>query len=216
MLPPDMNSPNPTTESTSDADHAVDRVADIDDGLMIRVQEGDSQAFPDLVERHQQSLINFFYANTRDRQLAEDLTQETLLKVFDQSWDYIPSGRFRGWMFRVARNLLIDTVRRRNHDALVKAVQGRTDETSVLAGLAEDVITAEDQADVNELASVVGKLLQTLPEEQRLTFTLHHQSELSLPEVARILQTSVATTKSRLRLAREKLREKLRGRGFEE
>ncbi|RPI90267.1 MAG: sigma-70 family RNA polymerase sigma factor [Planctomycetaceae bacterium] len=200
-----MNSLSPTTQPVDD-----------DDRLMIRVQEGDALAFRQLVDRHQQSLINFFYSNTHDRQLAEDLTQDTLLKVYDQSWDYIPSGRFRGWMYRVARNLLIDTVRRRAHDALVKAVHGNADETCVLAGLAGSVVSPEENADQRELATIVRQLLQTLPEEQRLTFTLHHFAELSLPEVARILQTSVATTKSRLRLAREKLREKLRDRGFEE
>lgn len=199
-----MNSPSPAAPPL-----------DEDDRLMIRVQEGDSHAFHEIVDRHQQPLISFFYSNTHDRQLAEDLTQDTLLKVYDQSWDYIPSGRFRGWMYRVARNLLIDTVRRRAHDALVKAVQGTTDETCVLAGLAGSVVSPEDSADQRELGSIVRELLPDLPEEQRLTFTLHHFAELSLPEVAKILQTNVATTKSRLRLAREKLREKLKERGFE-
>jgi RNA polymerase sigma-70 factor (ECF subfamily) len=67
----------------------------------------------------------------------------------------------------------------------------------------------------NELAAMVDELLQELPEEQRLTFTLHHFAELSLPEVAEIMHSSTATTKSRLRLAREKLREKLSARGVE-
>jgi len=62
---------------------------------------------------------------------------------------------------------------------------------------------------------MVDELLEDLPEEQRLTFTLHHFAELSLPEVAEIMHSSTATTKSRLRLAREKLREKLAARGVE-
>lgn len=204
-----MNSPSPTVESPE-----VD--AESDDQLMIRLQEGDHSAFERLLERYQQPLVNFFFGNTRDRQLAEDLTQDTLLKVFDQSWDYLPTGRFRGWMFRIARNLLIDTVRRRAHDALVKAVHSRNEETSVLAGIAEEMLPAEQFAGNNELAQAVEAVLGTMPEEQRLTFTLHHFSDLSLPEVAEILETNVATTKSRLRLAREKLREKLRGKGFDE
>jgi RNA polymerase sigma-70 factor (ECF subfamily) len=168
------------------------------------------------VDRHQQALVNFFFTNTRDWQFAEDLTQDTLLRVFDQAWDYLPTGRFRGWMFRIARNLLIDNIRRRSHDALVRSVRGTSDENCVLAGLADDLRLPEVQADQNELARLVDELLQDLPEEQRLTFTMHHFADLSLPEVAAIMNSSTATTKSRLRLAREKLREKLAARGVEE
>jgi RNA polymerase sigma-70 factor (ECF subfamily) len=202
-----MNSPNLTTETAATVDE--------DDALMIRLQEGDRQAFPVLVNKYQQSLLNFFYSNTRDRQLSEDLTQDTLLKVYDQSWDYIPSRRFRGWMFRVARNLLIDSVRRRTNDALVQAVWGQPDETPLLDSLSTDDDESPVQtADRSELTRAVDALLPSLPEEQLLTFTLHHFAGLSLPEVAEILEASVATTKSRLRLAREKLREELEARGF--
>src|SRR5436190_19718634 len=89
---------------------------------MLRLQEGDRPAFDELVERHQGSLLGFFIRQTRDRQLAEDLTQDTLLRVYSQSWDYLPRGCFRGWMFRIARNLWIDNTRRRSHDALVRAI----------------------------------------------------------------------------------------------
>src|SRR5262249_45109611 len=78
-----------------------------DDQLMICIQSGDSRAFDELVERYQGQLIGFFYRNTRDMQFSEDLTQETLLRVFNQSWDYLPVGKFRAWMYRIARNLLI-------------------------------------------------------------------------------------------------------------
>jgi RNA polymerase sigma-70 factor (ECF subfamily) len=180
---------------------------------MAGVQAGDSRAFETLVMRYQQPLINFFYSNTRDVQFAEDLTQETLLRVHDQAWDYLPTRRFRGWMFRIARNLLIDNIRRRAHDALVRSVRGTGDEQCVLASLAADLVSPDEQADQRELAALVDELLFQLPEEQRLTFTLHHFADLSLPEVGEILHSSTATTKSRLRLAREKLREKLAARG---
>jgi RNA polymerase sigma-70 factor (ECF subfamily) len=186
-----------------------------DDQLMIGIQGGDSRAFETLLERYQQPLINFFFTNTRDRQFSEDLTQETLLRVYDQAWDYLPAGRFRGWMYRIARNLLIDNIRRRSHDALVRSVRGTGDESCILAGLAEDMTSPQDAADQHELAALVDELLEELPEEQRLTFTLHHFASLSLPEVADIMHSSTATTKSRLRLAREKLREKLSARGVE-
>ncbi|MFM8286934.1 MAG: RNA polymerase sigma factor [Planctomycetaceae bacterium] len=152
-------------------------------------------------------------AKTGDRQFSEDLTQETLLKVFDQAWDYLPTGRFRGWMFRIARNLLIDNFRRRSSDALIRAVAPGAEQESPLLGLAEELDSPLQKADQREIHQLVDQWLADFPEDQRLTFCLHHFLGLSLPEVAEILETNVATTKSRLRLAREKLREKLIHRG---
>lgn len=186
-----------------------------DDLLMVRIQEGDPRAFRELMERHQGPLIGFFFRNTRDAQMAEDLAQDTLLRVYDQSWDYLPQGRFRGWMYRIGRNLLIDNVRKQSHDALIRAVKGQheKDQADAMARLAGAVLPPEVHAGHRELARMVDEMLDEIPEEQRLTFTLHHYAGLSLPEVAEAMDTSLPTTKSRLRLAREKLQEKLLQRG---
>jgi RNA polymerase sigma-70 factor, ECF subfamily len=188
---------------------------DDDDRLMLRLQDGDSAAFDELVERHQRSLWGFFFRSTRDSQLAEDLTQETLLKVYNQFWDYLPSGRFRGWMFRIARNLLIDDVRRKSHDALLRAVRGNArEEDDILQRIAGDIIPPEVTVQRRELTDLVKTCLSQIPEDQRLTFEMHHFEGLSLPEVADALDVPLATCKSRLRLAREKLTEKLSARGL--
>lgn len=189
---------------------------DPDDELMLHLQDGDRPAFDLLVERHQGSLLGFFIRQTRDRQLSEDLTQETLLKVYNQSWDYLPRGCFRGWMFRIARNLLIDNSRRRSHDALVKAIRSNhaEEESDLMSRLVAEVASPAELADRKELAKIVEGLLQQIPLEQRETFLMHHYSGLSLPEVALAMETNLPTTKSRLRLAREKLREKLADRGI--
>ncbi len=186
-----------------------------DDQLMIRVQSGDANAFDELVERHQGSLIGFFVRNTRDRYLAEDLTQETLLKVYDQSWNYLPRNRFRGWMYRIARNLLIDDLRRRSHDALIRSVKGhQVDEDDALARLAGEFLSPADCASAHELSELVDDALSELPDEQRLTFTLFHFAGLPLNEVAEIMKTKLPTCKSRLRLAREKLGQHLKQKGI--
>jgi RNA polymerase sigma-70 factor (ECF subfamily) len=186
-----------------------------DDDLMIRIQSGDAQAFDQLVERYQGQMIGFFQKNTRDHQLSEDLTQETLLRVHNQSWDYLPTGRFRGWIYRIARNLLIDNVRRQSHDALVHAYTGSHDsESDALSQLEGEVVPAEQIADQREFARLIDELLQELPEEQRVTFTMHHFTGLTLSEVALATDAGLPTCKSRLRLAKEKLRQKLRDRGM--
>lgn len=181
---------------------------------MIRIQSGDRLAFEELVDRYQSALIGFFVRNVRDRQLSEDLTQDTLLRVYTQAWDYLPLGKFRGWMYRVARNLMIDNVRRRSHDALVRSYSGKAnDEDDSLMRLAGEVLSPGEVAQHRELADIVDGLLAEIPEEQRMTFTLHHYSGLSLPEVAEVMDTNAATTKSRLRLAREKLQKRLKEMG---
>lgn len=187
-----------------------------DDQLMFRIQSGESQAFTELVDRYESALTGFFFRNTRDTQFSEDLTQETLLRVYNQSWDYLPVGRFRGWMYRIARNLLIDNIRRQSHDALIRAVKNRRkdEDDDGLARLAGEVAMPGEQAGFRELAEIVDESLAEIPEEQRLTFVLHHYSGLPLPEVADVMDTNLATTKSRLRLAREKLQELLRVRGI--
>lgn len=185
-----------------------------DDQIMIRIQNGESSAFAELVGRYQEPLIGFFVRNIRDVQLAEDLTQETLLRVFNQSWDYLPSGRFRGWMYRIARNLMIDNIRRQSHDSLIKAVKAKPNsDDDFLARLSGDILPPGESASFRELSQIVDELLTEIPEEQRTTFVLHHLSGLTLTEVAEAMDTNLPTSKSRLRLAREKLREKLQRRG---
>lgn len=185
-----------------------------DDQLMIRVQEGETAAFNELVARYEGPLIGFFLRNSRDRFLAEDLAQETFLRIYEKAWDYLPSGKFRGWMFRIARNLRIDDHRRRSHDALIRAVKGHADsEDDGLGRIIGELIPPEDLASQREVAALVDAMLAEIPDDQRETFTLHHYSGLPLAEVAEITETNLATCKSRLRLAREKLSVLMRRRG---
>ena len=191
-----------------------------DDQRMIRLQEGDPEAFDQIVNAWQRPLFAFFLRNTRDTQLSEDLVQETLLRLYRKAWNYVPTGRFKGWLFRVARNLLIDNVRKRSNDALLRPVttvtSGDGESTELINLLPDDVTPAETTASQKEVVEVVNDALGHLPEEQRQTFMLHHYDSLTLSEVADAMQTTLPTAKSRLRLAKEKLRYHLTCRGLAE
>ena len=190
-----------------------------DDQRMIRLQEGDADAFDEIVVAWQGPLYGFFLKNTRDAQQAEDLVQDTLLRLYRKAWDYLPTGRFKAWLFRIARNLLIDNVRRTRRDALVHRVKSKPidgEPVDVLALMPDEIVSPLQRASEQEVCNVVDELLAALPDDQRQTFLLHHFESLSLPEVADVMETSLPTTKSRLRLAREKLRYQLTCRGFAE
>ena len=192
---------------------------DEDDELMLRLQGGDEHAFEELVRRHQSPLIGFFHKHLRDWQLGEDLSQETLLRIHSTAWNYLPRGLFKAWMYRIARNLLIDTTRKRSHDALVRSVRSSSrpnddDREDILARLSGEFPLPDEQAEQREFAQVVDDLLPQIPEDQRLTFILFIYAGLSLPEIAEAMEANLPTTKSRLRLAREKLREKLAAKGI--
>ena len=163
-------------------------------------------------------MYGFFFRNTRDAQKSEDLVQETLLRLYRKSWDYLPTGRFKGWLFRVARNLLIDSVRRASHDALIRRVSVTTsldgESTDLLNLMPGDLVSAEARVAQDEVTAIVMEVLDDLPEDQRQTFMLHHFDSLTLSEVADAMHTSLPTAKSRLRLAKEKLRYQLTCRGL--
>ncbi len=188
-----------------------------DDQLMVRVQEGDATAFNELVDALPGTAARAFFSAIRAiGKSAEDLTQETLLRVYNQSWDYLPTGRFRGWIYRIAHNLLIDNIRRQSHDALVHAYTGTQDggvRSRQPHRRAARCRPKKLPTNGNWRGSSTS-LLKELPDEQRLTFTMHYFSGLPLSEVAAAMETSLPTCKSRLRLAREKLRQKLRERGL--
>ena len=190
-----------------------------DDQRMIRLQAGDSTAFNEMVSLWQGALFGFFMRNMRDEHLSEDLVQETLLRLYRNCWDYIPKGLFKGFLFRIARNLVIDHSHRAIHDVLMHSFRGRNlgrdgEEFDLLQFVPDDSASPFDRAMQQELASAVRKILQELPEEQRQTFLLHHYESLTLSEVADAMHTSLPTAKSRLRLVKEKLKSVLVCRGF--
>lgn len=179
----------------------------VDDLRMIRLQEGDSSAFDELMAEWHRPVLRFFQRNLRDDHLAEDFTQETLLRLYRRAWDYLPTGRFRGYLFRIAHNLLVDHIR---HAA------GRTRPRSLR--MADEVVENcqspdEHVADI-ELRRLLQEVLRHLPQEQRIAVTLHYLDRKAVSEVAVAMAAPVPTTKGRLRMAKRKLQASLSRHGY--
>ena len=174
-----------------------------DERLMLRFRAGDGPAFEVLVRRHRTPVFSFLLRLTGDRARAEDLCQETFLKVVRASGDWEPRARFRTWLFAIARNQAVDEARRqafRRADPL----DGAPASAAVSDGPSPDRSA--------ESALVRPKLeaaLAALPEEQREVFLLREYAGLKFHEIASVTGVAENTVKSRMRYALEGLRERL-------
>jgi RNA polymerase sigma-70 factor (ECF subfamily) len=179
-----------------------------DGELMVAFQEGDQEAFALLYDRHTRALINFFYKMCYDRALAEDLTQDTFLKLLRSRAKYRPEASFKTFLYTVAKNLWID--RHRSQKAAPRTVSAEIraqEDGATLGELAEAVTDSpvERVAD-REAAEIVRRALLDLPEAQRLVFVMAEAQGLRYREISEILGIPVGTVKSRMNAAVTTLR----------
>jgi RNA polymerase sigma-70 factor, ECF subfamily len=175
-----------------------------DERLMLRFQGGDTRAFEALVRRHRTPVFSFLLRLTGDRGRAEDLCQETFLKVVNAADAWEERARFSTWLYAIARNLAVDESRRmafRRAEPL-DAPGG--------ASQAHSGDPAPDRAaDAALLRPKLEAALAALPPEQREVFLLREYAGLRFAEIAEVTGTPENTVKSRMRYALEALRERL-------
>lgn len=178
--------------------------------IMEKVREGDAEAFGQIVMRHQRALINYFHRLSWNAALSEDLAQDTLVRIYEARGRYEARSQFTTYMYRVARNLWIDHVRRRvrrGNEASLDAPAGEE-------GTLGDLMVATDHGDERqrELAArmrTVMRAVSRLSQEQRELFTLSHVKDLRYREIALILDIPEGTVKTRMHTLMRRLREEL-------
>jgi RNA polymerase sigma-70 factor (ECF subfamily) len=182
-----------------------------DEALMIRYQKGDVRAFEVLLERHRRPIFNFIlrYVGARDR--AEDLMQETFLRVIKGVASYQRQAKFTTWLYTIARNLCFDHSRRQKHRkaASLDAPMGGSDdgnERTLLDVVAGDELGADRQAISRQLHVTLHRAIASLPDEQREVFLLREFQDLPFKDIGEIVGVPENTVKSRMRYALEKLR----------
>ncbi len=181
-----------------------------DPELMADLRDGDEQAFEALVGRHQTSLLNFFFRLVWDRGVAEDLSQEVLLRLYLHSADYEPRAKFTTYLYRIARNCWVDHMRRTKGDRKMRSLDAESEEGHTLAEtLAIGVEDPSSMARKSELADAVIEAVDGLPEEQKLVFILSEVQGLKYDEIGETLDIPVGTVKSRMFHAVKRLRNKL-------
>lgn len=180
-----------------------------DEDEMLRLKAGDSNAFTRLVERYRGPLVHFLYRMVGDAATAEELAQEVFVRVYGARRRYRPRAKFSTWLFKIATNLALNSLR---DTRLRRQLEARNEEqaASRVAGLADPVANMEQQLLAQERRATIRRAVESLPEKQRLAVLLHKYQELDYAEIAAILGCSESALKSLLFRAYEALRAKLR------
>lgn len=184
-----------------------------DNALISAYLEGDEDAFEALVYRYQDKLVNYLNNLLHDYELAVDLAQEAFIRVYKNADRYKGKYQFSTWIYRIATNLAIDEIRRRERKGRfffynVMSFFQKDDQEFPLPDLRE---SPEKALDSKEKLRRLQIAIDTLPEKYRLAFMLKEAQELSYEETSRILNISLGTAKSRIHRAKMLLREKLVG-----
>lgn len=158
-----------------------------------------------LAKRYQTAVLNYIYRIIRDREAAEDLTQETFVRVFNKSRQFKKVAKFSTWLYKIATNLSLNEIRdRKLRPSLTLYTQAQPDADGgeLISLLPAPHIPSEIDSRRRELARLIESTLQELPEKYRLVLILCDMEQFSYQEAARVLGMRVGTVGSRLSRAR--------------
>jgi RNA polymerase sigma-70 factor (ECF subfamily) len=179
---------------------------------MLDVKAGDEQSFELLLRKYRTPLVNFLYRMVRNTAVAEDLAQEVFLRVYRARQEYAPSAKFTTWMFRIATNLALNSVRDNRHRrmelSMDQPVDTGEDEQRPL-DVPDRAPSVEQEMVARCRAELILKAIRALPEKQRAAVLLHKYQELDYDEIAGVLECSESALKSLLFRAYETLRVEL-------
>ena len=186
----------------------MDTTVPPDEALMLAYASGQAAAFDQLYSRHSQRIWRYFYRNTGNGALADDLAQDTWFAVIDAAPGYQPSAKFTTWAFTVAHHKLVDHWRRHKPHTSLDA---STDEGMALAEtlFAHSGFDPERLQGRKDVARALLAALADLPGDQREAFLLQAETDMSVADIAAATGVTAETAKSRLRYARTKLRQSL-------
>lgn len=181
--------------------------------LMKKVSEGDSSAGRQFVDNHQVNIYNVCYSFLQNEQDAEDLAQEVFIEAIRNAVKFRGDAKLSTWLYRIAVNRSLNHMRDnrkrrfwRDIDSLIGFNLNSEDEESGESG----PFVNEDHLEQQEQKLMIGKAIQSLPENQRIAFTLNKLEDLSYAEVAGVMQTSLSSVESLIHRARVGLQTRLK------
>lgn len=181
-----------------------------DQEIVRHAASGREAAYRELIRRYQRPVFSLIYRMVRDRELAEDLTQETFIKVINAIESYRPEYKFSSWIFKIANNAAIDQLRRRAINTLsLDGAPAAESAEAIEATTLQISDTRESQLDEvahRELGSQIERAIARLRPEYRSCILLRHIEGRPYEEIAEILDLPLGTVKTYIHRARNELR----------
>lgn len=181
-----------------------------DDTLVQKCKKGDLDAFDELVKRYENKVFTIAYRFVGNYTDANDLAQETFIRVYHALPSFRGDSSFATWLYRIASNVCRDELRRQRRQKKV-SLDELMSQPGGNASLADNSMTPEEVLEKNELQRAVQQCLDTLSDEHRLILVMREIQGLSYEEIAVSLDCSLGTVKSRLNRARQALKQKMTG-----
>ena len=175
-----------------------------DSELVALYLKGDSKSFEALIQKHKNKIYAFILSKIRNRDLAEDIFQDTFIKVINslQKGKYNEEGKFLPWVMRIANNLVIDYFRKSKKMRTIAP----TDDFDIFDILQDGEKNIEDNLVNNQIHKDLRKLIEHLPEDQKEVLKMRYYAELSFKEISESTGVSINTALGRMRYALINLR----------
>jgi RNA polymerase sigma-70 factor (ECF subfamily) len=180
-------------------------------GLVRRCLAGDEKAYRELVERYQAQVYSLALRMVRRAEDAEDLTQETFVRMFRALSRYDPTRPFAAWLFTIASRLCIDHIRRRKVSPISLTQRERDSEEEYQIEVEDPGLKPDEVATHAEEERRTADLIAWLPPHYRIVVILRHQQDLSYQEIAEALNLPLGTVKARIHRARALLKARIEG-----
>lgn len=160
---------------------------------------GNEASLEILIKRHQQRLFSFIYSKVHDKDVTEDIFQDTFIKVIKtlKRGAYNEEGKFLPWVMRIAHNLVIDYFRKNNRMPSFKT----TDEFDIFSIIGDGKLNAEKQIIQDQIYADVKELIKELPEEQKEVLVMRMYKDMSFKEISENTGVSINTALGRMRYA---------------
>jgi RNA polymerase sigma-70 factor (ECF subfamily) len=176
-------------------------------------KQGREAAFRELIRRYERPVFSLIFRMVRDRETAEDLAQETFIKVLNHIERYRPEFKLSSWLFKIANNVTIDFLRKRQLDTVSMDGSPHAGTATEIEATSFDIEarqeSALDEIEARELGSAIERAIATLRPEYRSCIMLRHVEGRSYEEIAAILDLPLGTVKTYIHRARHELREAL-------
>src|SRR6202041_1468609 len=189
---------------TAGVRYNVEAMTRSDVQLMLDVKAGDEASFNLLLQKYRTPLVNFLYRMVRNTATAEDLAQEVFLRVYRARKQYSPSAKFTTWLFRIATNLALNSLRDNRYHQMDVSIDAPVEEDVAPLQLPARELRIDEKMIERDRSEFIRRAIAALPEKQRVAVLLHKYDE-----IAKILECSESALKSLLFRAYETLRVQL-------